>query len=52
MGREEHNTSYDSCFGDPKADPTITQAQREVRLGVENHRCSSGGDLLGLLFQV
>lgn len=34
------------CFRDLKADSTITQAQREVRLETENNRLFKGGDLL------
>lgn len=34
------------CFRDLKGDPTITQAQREVRLEAENNRLFKGGDLL------
>jgi N4-gp56 family major capsid protein len=34
------------CFRDLKADATITQAQREVRLETENNRLFKGGDLL------
>ncbi len=34
------------CFRDLKADTTITQAQREVALEMENNRLFKGGDLL------
>lgn len=34
------------CFRDLKADTTITQAQREVSLEMENNRLFKGGDLL------
>lgn len=34
------------CFRDLKADATITQAQREVNLELENSRLFKGGDLL------
>ncbi len=34
------------CFRDLKADTTITQAQREVSLEMENNRLFQGGDLL------
>jgi N4-gp56 family major capsid protein len=34
------------CFRDLKADPVITQAQREVNLAEENSRLFQGGDLL------
>jgi hypothetical protein len=34
------------CFRDLKADPVITQAQREVVLEMENNRLFKGGDML------
>ena len=36
------------AFRDLKNDSTITQAQREVRLEMENNRLFKGGDLLGI----
>ena len=38
--------AHPSSFNDLKADPVITQAQREVNLQMENERLFEGGDLL------